>query len=78
MPLVDEPRFIMRLREIAEGKQQMPAVQARRHHYVPSFLLARWSTPQKRAGRFFELLVATGQVNVTRPDKTASEGQAAA
>jgi hypothetical protein len=53
-----DPPFLQHLRDIAEGKKRMPDAQARNQHYVPSFLLARWATPQTRDGRLFSLTVA--------------------
>jgi hypothetical protein len=67
-----EPPFLVRLREIADGKRPMPnAETTKRHHYVPSFLLARWAKPKKRDGELYELEAATGQVRATHPDKVS-------
>ena len=49
----------------------MPDTQARNQHYVPSFLLARWATPQTRDGRLFSLMVASGDVTQRKPGKVA-------
>jgi Protein of unknown function (DUF4238) len=59
------------LREIADGTRPKPETSARRHHYVPSFLLARWARPQKRDGELFELLVPGGRPRRTTPDQSA-------
>jgi hypothetical protein len=62
------------LREVAEGTRLKPQTTARRHHYVPSFLLARWATPQReRHGKLFELLVRGGRPRPTTPDRSAFE-----
>jgi hypothetical protein len=59
------------LREIASGAKKLLDTQARKHHYVPSFLLARWATPQARDGRLFSLGVASGKVTEQKPGKVA-------
>jgi hypothetical protein len=60
------------LREIADGTRPKPQTRARRHHYIPSFLLARWAMPQgQRQGKLFELLVPGGRPRTTTPDRSA-------
>lgn len=59
------------LREIAEGKKSLPDAAARKQHYVPSFLLALWATPQKRDGILWALTVGTGDVDKRKPGKVA-------
>jgi hypothetical protein len=68
-----EPDFVRYLRELVEAGAPLPQTDARRHHYVPSFLLARWATPQKREGKLAALSVATGSTTSTKPDKVAFE-----
>ena len=68
-----EPQFVRHLRELVEAGAPLPQTDARRHHYVPSFLLARWATPQKREGKLAALTVATGHAAMTKPDKVAFE-----
>ena len=58
------------LRDIAEGKRPMPTTRARRHHFVPSFALSKFATPQKRDGVLFRLDTKTGQPRKTTPDKS--------
>lgn len=68
------PPFFRALREMAAGERPLPDAEAtKRHHYVPSFLLARWAKPQKRKGTIYELEVTTGQVGATQPDKVSWE-----
>lgn len=67
----DEPPFVQHLREIAEAKKSLPGATARKQHYVPSFLLARWATPQNRDGALWALTVGTGDVAKRRPGKVA-------
>ena len=66
-----EPPFVQHLREIAEGKKSLPGAMARKQHYVPSFLLARWATPQNRDGALWALTVGTGDVARRKPGKVA-------
>jgi hypothetical protein len=40
---------------------------------VPSFLLARWATPQAREGRLFSLNVTSGKVTEQKPGNVALE-----
>jgi Protein of unknown function (DUF4238) len=70
---VPDPPFLQHLREIASGAKKLPDTQARKHHYVPSFLLASWATPQARDGRLFSLEVASGKVTQQKPGKVALE-----
>lgn len=72
-PPISEPPLFKHLREIAEGKRPKPATNARRHHYVPSFLLARWALPARREGTMFALDVTTGKPAKTTPDASAFE-----
>src|SRR4051812_43168731 len=73
MPPTLEPPLFKHLREIADGTRPRPETKARRHHYVPSFLLARWAAPPKRDGALVGLDVATGDAYTTTPDKSAFE-----
>jgi hypothetical protein len=66
-----EPPFLRHLRKLVEAGASLPQTAALRHHYVPSFLLARWATPQKREGKLAALAVATGNAAMTRPDDVA-------
>lgn len=66
-----EPPFIRRFREITEGKRTMPKTMARKQHYVPSFLLARWATPKTRKGALATIEVAIGEVVTRSPGKVA-------
>lgn len=66
-----EPLFVRHLLEIAEGKKSLPVAAARKQHYVPSFLLARWATPQNRDGALCALTVGTGDVAKRKPGKVA-------
>ena len=68
-----EPPFVQHLRNIAKGKKSLPDAAARKQHYVPSFLLALWATPQKRAGALWALTVGTGDVEQRKPGKVALE-----
>jgi uncharacterized protein DUF4238 len=61
------------LAEIGDGKQAFPTTTARRHHFVPAFLLARFAEPATRKGFLFQLDVATGKPQRTTPDSTAYE-----
>ena len=71
MAIDPEPPFLQHLREIAEGKKSLPDAAARKQHYVPSFLLALWATPQKRDGILWALTVSTGDVDKRKPGKVA-------
>src|ERR1700721_2779820 len=64
-PLVSHPR------EIAEGERAFPSTTARRHHFVPSFALARFATPPKREGVLFAMDTASGKPDKTTPDHSA-------
>lgn len=48
----------------------MPTTRARRHHFVPSFALSKFATPQKRDGVLFQLDTKTGQPRKTTPDRS--------
>jgi hypothetical protein len=65
-----EGPLLRHLREIAEAKRSLPNTPARRHHFVPSFALSKFATPQKRDGKLFELNTQTGQPNKTTPDES--------
>jgi hypothetical protein len=58
------------LREIAEGTRAVPKTKARRHHFVPSFALSKFATPQKRDGVLFQLDTKTGQPKKMTPDQS--------
>lgn len=49
----------------------MPSTAARKQHYVPSFLLARWASPQNRDGALWALTVGSGDVAKRKPGKVA-------
>jgi Protein of unknown function (DUF4238) len=66
-----EGPLVGHLREIAEGKRAFPSTTARRHHYVPSFALARFATPPKREGVLFSMNTASGKPEKTTPDRSA-------
>jgi hypothetical protein len=68
---IPEPPFVRHLRKLVEGSAPLPQTNARRHHYVPSFLLARWAMPPKRKGKLAALTVATGHAAMTKPDNVA-------
>ncbi|MBE2318399.1 DUF4238 domain-containing protein [Solirubrobacter sp. CPCC 204708] len=70
-----EPAFVRHLRKLVESGTPLSQTKAQRHHYVPSFLLARWATPQKREGRLAVLTVATGRTETTKPDNVAFVGE---
>ncbi|HET7443868.1 MAG TPA: DUF4238 domain-containing protein [Solirubrobacterales bacterium] len=60
------------MREIAEGKAQLPPSQARRHHFVPAFALARFAQPPgSRKGWIHQLDVRSGAPERTRPEDAA-------
>lgn len=61
------------LGEIGDGKRQFPTTTARRHHFVPAFLLARFAKPATRKGFLFQLDVTSGRPQRTTPDSTAYE-----
>jgi hypothetical protein len=61
------------LREIAEGTRTVPQTTARRHHFVPAFVLARFATPPIRKGWLFQLDTDSGKPQRTTPDSTAFE-----
>ena len=65
-----EGPLVKHLREIAEGKRPVPTTKARRHHFVPSFALSKFATPQKRDGVLFRLDTNSGQPKKTTPDKS--------
>ncbi|MEJ7783928.1 MAG: DUF4238 domain-containing protein [Solirubrobacteraceae bacterium] len=67
-----EPPFVQEFRDIAEGTKPMPTTDARRQHYVPSFLLARWATPKNRKGSLVSLAVA-GKTAARKPGNVALE-----
>jgi hypothetical protein len=59
------------LRELSEGSRPFPTTAARRHHFVPSFSLAKFATPAKRNGNLFQLDVTSGRPSKTTPDESA-------
>ncbi len=65
-----EGPLVKHLREIAEGKRPVPTTKARRHHFVPSFALSKFATPQKRDGVLFQLDTKSGQPKKTTPEKS--------
>jgi hypothetical protein len=71
-----EPDFVRELRELVEAGTPLRQAEARRHHYVPSFLLARWAAPQKREGKLAALTVATGRMETTKPDNVERQAVA--
>src|SRR4051794_20383539 len=68
-----EPPFIQEFRDIAEGSKPMPTTDARKQHYVPSFVLARWATPQTRRPPLGPPAVPTGNAATRQPGKVALE-----
>lgn len=57
------------MQEIAEGRRAFPRTAARRHHFVPSFHLARFGEPAgRRKGLLFQLDHRTGKPQRTTPD----------
>ncbi|TML00268.1 MAG: DUF4238 domain-containing protein [Actinobacteria bacterium] len=68
---VPNPPFLQHLRDIAAGTKRLPDTLARNQHYVPSFLLARWATPQTRECKLFALTVASGEVAQRKPGEVA-------
>jgi hypothetical protein len=67
-----EGPLVQELREIAEGRSPWPPTQARRHHFVPAFLLARFATPgRQRKGFIFQLDTKSGKPQRTTPNDTA-------
>jgi hypothetical protein len=66
-PAVEGP-LAAELRQIGE-RGAFPESRARRHHFVPAFLLARWADPVgQRKGRLHQLDVSTGRPQRTSPD----------
>jgi Protein of unknown function (DUF4238) len=68
VPALAEGPLAKHLREIGEGKRPLPQTRARRHHFVPSFALAKFATPQKRDGVIYQLDTKTGKPQKTSPD----------
>jgi hypothetical protein len=68
VPSAVEGPLAAELREIGE-LGAFPPSDARRHHYVPAFLLARFATPVgERKGRLHQLDVGSGRPQRTSPD----------
>jgi hypothetical protein len=62
------------LLEIAEGKRDFPETRARRHHYVPAFLLAKFADPVgDRRGWIYQLDTSTGKPQKTTPNSACFE-----
>ena len=62
------------LREMIDGKRDFPATAARRHHFVPAFVLAQFAMPRgDRRGFLFQLDTASGKPQKTTPNDTAFE-----
>jgi hypothetical protein len=70
-PPTTQPPLFKHLSEIVDGTRAKPTTAARRHHYVPSFLLARWANPLKRDGVLFSLDIASNKATQTTPDRSA-------
>jgi hypothetical protein len=57
------------LREICEGKRDLPRTNARRHHYVPAFLLAQFAAPRGDRRSFMaQLDASSGRLRRTTPN----------
>lgn len=68
MSRVVEGPLAAELRQIGE-RGAFPESYARRHHFVPAFLLAAWADPRgERKGRLHQLDVRTGRPQRTSPD----------
>jgi len=62
------------LRDIADGNRDFPETTARRHHYVPAFLLARFADPVgDRRGWMYQLDTSTGKPQKTTPNSACFE-----
>lgn len=66
-----EGPLVRHLIEIGNGSRPVPTTPARRHHFVPSFSLARFAKPRKRDGTLAQLDTANGQPGKTTPDESA-------
>ena len=73
MSASDEPPYLRQLRAIALGEAPKLSADAIKQHYVPSFLLARWATPQTRKGTLTQLNVSSGAVVPCKAGKVATE-----
>jgi hypothetical protein len=73
MSACDEPIYLRQLRDIALGKAPKLSADAIKQHYVPSFLLARWATPQNRRGKLTQLNVTSGMVESRKAGNVATE-----
>jgi hypothetical protein len=62
------------LREIGEGKRDFPKTTARRHHFVPAFLLAQFAAPRgDRRGFMAQLDTRSGKPQKTTPNAACFE-----
>ena len=74
MPNPTEGPLVRELREIGEGKRTFPKTTARRHHYVPAFLLAAFAEPRgDRHGFMAQLDTGSGQPRKTTPNDACFE-----
>ena len=56
------------LREITEGRRELPTTPARRHHHVPAFALAEFAEPRHDRKGFMAQDTKTGKPGKTRPN----------
>jgi Protein of unknown function (DUF4238) len=69
-----EGPLVRDLREIAEGKREFPKTTARRHHYVPAFVLSHFVEPRGDRRSFMAQLDTTnGQPRKTTPNDACFE-----
>jgi hypothetical protein len=69
-----EGPLVRELREIGEGSRDFPVSTARRHHYVPAFVLAKFATPRGDRRAFMaQLDTRTGRPGKTTPHDSCFE-----
>jgi len=68
-----EPPYLRQLRAIALGDAPKLSADAIKQHYVPSFLIARWATPQNRKGTLTQLNVTSAVIASRKAGKVATE-----
>jgi hypothetical protein len=69
--VVEEGPLRAEMRAILEGAKAFPESFARRHHFVPSFVLAQFAQPASRKGFLYQLDVRSGRPQRTRPHDAA-------
>src|SRR5262245_44960967 len=64
-----EGPLVRELRQIGAGKRAFPKTDARRHHYVPAFLLAQFAEPRGDRRSFMaQIDVSSGRPQKTTPN----------